>query len=186
MYSCWVGWCNSTRTFCLWPLSVSVTLCAAALAPERRSDISRCAIRALISGTVACFMTACVAGSVRTLVSRVACAKKRILIISTIFCWSCLLSCRRNPVYTSVWMPDLPGGPVQLLCGGKQLRPAHVLFGRLSLVQSCSPVLPPDIVLPLDTEKLPAITITIRLQWAAVLKGIECVCTAGSDMYVSV
>uniref|UniRef100_A0A8C8JA38 Sodium/nucleoside cotransporter n=1 Tax=Oncorhynchus tshawytscha TaxID=74940 RepID=A0A8C8JA38_ONCTS len=33
-----------------------------AMAPERRGDISRCAIRALISGTVACFMTACIAG----------------------------------------------------------------------------------------------------------------------------
>ncbi|KAJ8380903.1 hypothetical protein SKAU_G00016810 [Synaphobranchus kaupii] len=33
-----------------------------AMAPERRSDISRCAIRALVSGTVASFMTACVAG----------------------------------------------------------------------------------------------------------------------------
>ncbi|XP_036383538.1 solute carrier family 28 member 3-like [Megalops cyprinoides] len=33
-----------------------------AMAPERRGDISRCAIRALVSGTVACFMTACVAG----------------------------------------------------------------------------------------------------------------------------
>ncbi|KAJ8413917.1 hypothetical protein AAFF_G00065150 [Aldrovandia affinis] len=32
-----------------------------AMAPERRADISRCAIRALVSGTVACFMTACVA-----------------------------------------------------------------------------------------------------------------------------
>ncbi|XP_048845911.1 solute carrier family 28 member 3-like isoform X2 [Brienomyrus brachyistius] len=33
-----------------------------AMAPDRRSDISRCAIRALISGTMACFMTACMAG----------------------------------------------------------------------------------------------------------------------------
>ncbi|KAJ8262800.1 hypothetical protein COCON_G00152570 [Conger conger] len=33
-----------------------------AMAPERRGDIARCAIRALISGTVACFMTACMAG----------------------------------------------------------------------------------------------------------------------------
>ncbi|KAJ8005970.1 hypothetical protein DPEC_G00123410 [Dallia pectoralis] len=33
-----------------------------AMAPERRADISQCAVRALISGTVACFMTACVAG----------------------------------------------------------------------------------------------------------------------------
>ncbi|XP_064153160.1 solute carrier family 28 member 3-like isoform X1 [Anguilla rostrata] len=33
-----------------------------AMAPERRGDISRCAIRALVAGTVASFMTACVAG----------------------------------------------------------------------------------------------------------------------------
>ncbi|KAJ8285429.1 hypothetical protein GJAV_G00026700 [Gymnothorax javanicus] len=33
-----------------------------AMAPDRRGDISRCAIRALIAGTVASFMTACVAG----------------------------------------------------------------------------------------------------------------------------
>ncbi|XP_010875096.1 solute carrier family 28 member 3 isoform X2 [Esox lucius] len=33
-----------------------------AMAPERRADISKCAVRALISGTVACFMTACIAG----------------------------------------------------------------------------------------------------------------------------
>ncbi|XP_039608790.1 solute carrier family 28 member 3-like [Polypterus senegalus] len=32
------------------------------LAPKRRSDISSCALRSLISGTIACFMTACVAG----------------------------------------------------------------------------------------------------------------------------
>uniref|UniRef100_A0A8C4RY55 Sodium/nucleoside cotransporter n=1 Tax=Erpetoichthys calabaricus TaxID=27687 RepID=A0A8C4RY55_ERPCA len=33
------------------------------LAPKRRSDISSCALRSLISGTIACFMTACVAGN---------------------------------------------------------------------------------------------------------------------------
>ncbi|KAG2466023.1 HNRPK protein, partial [Polypterus senegalus] len=33
------------------------------LAPKRRSDISSCALRSLISGTIACFMTACVADS---------------------------------------------------------------------------------------------------------------------------
>ncbi|XP_071339222.1 solute carrier family 28 member 3-like isoform X2 [Trachinotus anak] len=33
-----------------------------ALAPERRSDISTCGLRALISGSVSCFMTACIAG----------------------------------------------------------------------------------------------------------------------------
>jgi len=33
-----------------------------ALAPERRHDLARLGIRALIAGTLACFMTACVAG----------------------------------------------------------------------------------------------------------------------------
>lgn len=33
-----------------------------ALAPERRSDLARLGIRALIAGTLACFMTACIAG----------------------------------------------------------------------------------------------------------------------------
>ncbi|XP_076586657.1 solute carrier family 28 member 3-like [Chaetodon auriga] len=33
-----------------------------AMAPERRVDISSCGFRALIAGSVACFMTACVAG----------------------------------------------------------------------------------------------------------------------------
>ncbi|KAM9391464.1 LOW QUALITY PROTEIN: solute carrier family 28 member 3-like [Pholidichthys leucotaenia] len=33
-----------------------------ALAPDRRSDISRCGLRALIAGSVSCFMTACIAG----------------------------------------------------------------------------------------------------------------------------
>ena len=34
------------------------------MAPNRIPDMSRVAIRALIAGTVACFMTACVAGEV--------------------------------------------------------------------------------------------------------------------------
>lgn len=34
------------------------------MAPSRIPDMSRVAIRALIAGTVACFMTACVAGKV--------------------------------------------------------------------------------------------------------------------------
>ena len=33
-----------------------------ALAPERRHDLARLGIRALVAGTLACFMTACVAG----------------------------------------------------------------------------------------------------------------------------
>ncbi|XP_043916260.1 solute carrier family 28 member 3 [Protopterus annectens] len=37
----------------------------ASLAPTRKSDIVDCAMRALVAGTVACFMTACIAGSCR-------------------------------------------------------------------------------------------------------------------------
>ncbi len=33
-----------------------------ALAPKRRSDLASVAMRALIAGTFACFMTACIAG----------------------------------------------------------------------------------------------------------------------------
>ncbi|KAM7392053.1 hypothetical protein PAMP_022695 [Pampus punctatissimus] len=33
-----------------------------AMAPERRTDISSCGLRALIAGSVSCFMTACIAG----------------------------------------------------------------------------------------------------------------------------
>ncbi|MED6233521.1 hypothetical protein ATANTOWER_012829 [Ataeniobius toweri] len=32
------------------------------MALNRRSDISRCGLRALIAGSTACFMTACIAG----------------------------------------------------------------------------------------------------------------------------
>lgn len=32
------------------------------IAPERIPDMSRVAVRALVAGTIACFMTACVAG----------------------------------------------------------------------------------------------------------------------------
>jgi nucleoside permease NupC len=34
-----------------------------ALAPERKSDLSEIAVRALISGSMACFLTACIAGN---------------------------------------------------------------------------------------------------------------------------
>ena len=34
------------------------------MAPERKGDLASVAIRALIAGTVACFMTACIAGKV--------------------------------------------------------------------------------------------------------------------------
>lgn len=33
-----------------------------AIAPERQSDLAQISIRALIAGSIACFMTACVAG----------------------------------------------------------------------------------------------------------------------------
>uniref|UniRef100_A0A3Q1CTI6 Sodium/nucleoside cotransporter n=1 Tax=Amphiprion ocellaris TaxID=80972 RepID=A0A3Q1CTI6_AMPOC len=33
-----------------------------AMAPDRRSDISSCGLRALIAGSISCFMTACIAG----------------------------------------------------------------------------------------------------------------------------
>lgn len=32
------------------------------MAPDRRTDISSCGLRALIAGSVSCFMTACIAG----------------------------------------------------------------------------------------------------------------------------
>uniref|UniRef100_A0A3B3WRQ0 Uncharacterized protein n=1 Tax=Poecilia mexicana TaxID=48701 RepID=A0A3B3WRQ0_9TELE len=38
------------------------TILLAVMAPNRRSDISRCALRALTAGSMACFMTACIAG----------------------------------------------------------------------------------------------------------------------------
>ena len=34
------------------------------MAPNRRSDLATLALRALLAGTLACFMTACVAGKV--------------------------------------------------------------------------------------------------------------------------
>ena len=37
------------------------------MAPERKGDLASVAIRALIAGTVACFMTACIAGEYKLL-----------------------------------------------------------------------------------------------------------------------
>jgi len=37
------------------------------MAPSRRKDIALVAVRAMIAGNVACFMTACIAGSLYTL-----------------------------------------------------------------------------------------------------------------------
>ena len=34
----------------------------APLAPSRRQDMAKVSIRALVAGTIACFMTACIAG----------------------------------------------------------------------------------------------------------------------------
>jgi len=34
----------------------------APLAPSRRQDLAKVSIRALVAGTIACFMTACIAG----------------------------------------------------------------------------------------------------------------------------
>ena len=34
-----------------------------AMAPERRDDMAKVAMRAMIAGNVACFMTACIAGN---------------------------------------------------------------------------------------------------------------------------
>ena len=36
-----------------------------AMAPERRGDLAKIALRAMIAGNVACFMTACIAGKAR-------------------------------------------------------------------------------------------------------------------------
>ena len=36
------------------------------MAPERKGDLADVAIRALVAGTVACFMTACIAGKLST------------------------------------------------------------------------------------------------------------------------
>jgi CNT family concentrative nucleoside transporter len=35
-----------------------------ALAPERRADITQLAVRSFVGGTLACFMTACIAGAI--------------------------------------------------------------------------------------------------------------------------
>lgn len=44
--------------------SIGIQLgCLGAMAPERKEDFARIALRALISGSAACFMTACVAGA---------------------------------------------------------------------------------------------------------------------------
>ena len=36
--------------------------CLVSMAPRRRSDISSCAMRSMIAGNIACFLTACIAG----------------------------------------------------------------------------------------------------------------------------
>ena len=43
--------------------SIGITLGGlGALAPKRKSDLSRMVVRAMICGNVACFLTACIAG----------------------------------------------------------------------------------------------------------------------------
>lgn len=49
-------WCSCCFTLCV------VAVLPAAIAPDRRADIANCGIRALIAASVACFMTACIAG----------------------------------------------------------------------------------------------------------------------------
>ena len=46
------------------PASIGIQIASfSTLAPSRRGDFSKCAIRAYISGSLACFMTACIAGT---------------------------------------------------------------------------------------------------------------------------
>uniref|UniRef100_A0A3Q0R3M4 Solute carrier family 28 member 3 n=1 Tax=Amphilophus citrinellus TaxID=61819 RepID=A0A3Q0R3M4_AMPCI len=45
------------------PIFNSVIHLVTSMAPDRRSDISSCGLRALIAGSISCFMTACVAGN---------------------------------------------------------------------------------------------------------------------------
>ena len=46
------------------PASIGIQIAGfSTLAPSRRSDISKCAIRAYCAGSLACFMTACIAGT---------------------------------------------------------------------------------------------------------------------------
>uniref|UniRef100_A0A3Q3BEW3 Sodium/nucleoside cotransporter n=1 Tax=Kryptolebias marmoratus TaxID=37003 RepID=A0A3Q3BEW3_KRYMA len=55
----------ATYALCGFSNFASLGLCIGALsamAPDRQSDISSCGLRALIAGSVACFMTACIAG----------------------------------------------------------------------------------------------------------------------------
>ena len=46
------------------PASIGIQLAGfTTLAPTRRADFSKCAIRAYVTGSLACFMTACIAGA---------------------------------------------------------------------------------------------------------------------------
>lgn len=42
---------------------IHLLLFSANFAPDRQADIARCGLRALIAGSVSCFMTACIAGN---------------------------------------------------------------------------------------------------------------------------
>lgn len=46
------------------PAAIGIQLASlGTMAPERRGDLARIAVRAFVAGTMACFLTACVAGS---------------------------------------------------------------------------------------------------------------------------
>ena len=46
------------------PASIGMQIaCLSSMAPGRRADISKVAFRAFVAGSLACFLTACVAGS---------------------------------------------------------------------------------------------------------------------------
>ena len=52
-----------------------------ALAPKRRSDLASVAVRAMVAGTIACFMTACIAGKM-SFVCYVALIVKELFLVS--------------------------------------------------------------------------------------------------------
>lgn len=53
------GICQGTRTAMI---VVHLVLVPANFAPDRHADIAGCGLRALVAGSVSCFMTACIAG----------------------------------------------------------------------------------------------------------------------------
>ncbi|KAL0979691.1 hypothetical protein UPYG_G00188310 [Umbra pygmaea] len=100
-----------------------------AMAPERRADISQCAMRALVSGTVACFMTACIAGMLY--IPEVMCEDflKEAFNSTSLVNSTHLLSCC-SELYNSVIMVDT----LNVTLGGR--------FSMASLNGCCSVLLP--------------------------------------------